>query len=192
MIVSYNDLVVPKSPFLDTQTNRPTREWLMYLLSLGRQPVYGSFMSTTTQNPTAINTPARLAFDLQNYANQMYYTTGDGIHFQQDGLYNLQFSSQVLNSDTQTHDVDIWFRKNGVDVPNTASVFSVLGTHGGQPGYFVVAANFFVDILAGDYIEMWWSTNSTSVSIQSLPAITTPFASPAAPGLVLTIQKVNL
>jgi len=191
-MISINDLAVPKSPFLDITTNRPSREWLMYLLALGRQPVYGSFIATTNQTVSAINTPFRLSLDTTTVANQIYFTPGDGIHVQQDGVYNVQFSAQVLNTDTAAHDADIWIRQNGVDVPNTASVFSVVGTHGGQPGFFVVAANFYLTMTAGDYIEFWWSTNSTQMSIQALPAITTPFTSPASPGLVVTLQKVNL
>lgn len=188
---SINDLAVPKSPFLDGQTNRPTREWLMYLLSLGRQPVYGSFLSTTTQT-TAANTPTRIVFDTLAVANQMYYTAGDGIHLQQDGIYNVQFSAQLVNADTAIHDVNLWIRVNGVDVANTASIASVPNKHGGTNGSIIVAANFFLPLNSGDYLEMWWATDSTQISVQTIPAQTSPYVAPASPGIVISLQKVNL
>lgn len=188
---SINDIAIPKSPFLESQTNRPTREWLMYLLSLGRQPAYGSFLSTATQT-AAVNTPTRLVFDTQVTANQLYYTTGDGIHVQQDGIYNVQFSAQLVNTDTAIHDVNIWLRQNGIDIPITASIISVPTKHGSVNGAAIVAANFFVTMTSGDYIELWWATDSTQVSVQTLPAQTSPYAAPSSPGLVVTLQKVNL
>lgn len=190
-MANINDINIPKSPFLDTQSNRPTREWLMYLLGLGRTFVYGAFSSTTIQSQSVINTPKIITFDNTDYANLTYYTAGDGVRVKQSGLYNVQFSIQLTNTDTQSHDVDVWFRLNGVDIPNTASLTTVQGTHGGQPGYAIIAANFFVQINAGDYLEMWWASNSLQVQLNYLPPITTPFVSPGSPSVVLTLNQIN-
>ena len=189
---SINDLAVPKSPFLDGQTNRPTREWLMYLLQLGRQPVYGAFASTANQTVSAANTPTRVIFDTVDVANQIYYTSGDGIHLQQDGVYNVQFSLQITNDDTVIHDAYFWFRLNGEDISNSASFTSVVNKHGGVVGYGLLAANFFFTLTAGDYIELWWATDSTQVTLATLPATTTPLVKPESPSVVVTLQKVNL
>lgn len=157
---------------------------------------YGSFSSQTTQSVTTINTPKRVSFDTTDAANDMYFVVGDGIHVNVAGTYNVQFSVQLTNSDTQAHDVDIWLRKgsgSGVaaDVPNTASVVTVPSTHGGQPGYNVLAANFYVTLQVADYIEFWWASNSTLVQMNYLPAITTPFTSPGAPAIVATLTFVS-
>lgn len=151
----------------------------------------GEFICTTTQTQSVINTPKLIVLDTVNYANGMYHEPGDGIHVEHNGLYNVQFSAQVTNTQTQPHDFDIWIRKNGVDVPNTASVGSIVGTHGGQPGYMVMAANFFIPMEAGDYLEFWWATNATNVELNYLPAITTPFTSPGAPAFVVTLSFVS-
>ena len=104
---------------------------------------------------------------------------------------NFAFSVQATNSDTQNHDVDVFFRKNGSPLANSASVFTVLSTHGGQPGYQVTAANIFIQLQPTDYVEMYWSTNSTQVQLNYLPAITTPFISPGALSVILTAQFVS-
>lgn len=157
---------------------------------------YGAFQSTANQTVSTINTPTRVALDTTDFASGMNLVIGDGIHVTNAGLYNVQFSIQVTNADTQIHDLDIWIRKGASggtasDVAGTASVCSVVGTHGGQPGYQFNAANFFIRFNAGDFIEFWWSTNSTQVTLQALPAITTPFTSPAAPSAVVTLTWVG-
>jgi hypothetical protein len=152
---------------------------------------YGGYQSNVTQTVATINTPTLIYLEVADVENGTYRTAGDGIHVRQGGVYNVQFSSQVTNADTQAHDAAIWFRINGVDHPYSNSVFTISGTHGGQPGYSVVAANFFFELVAEDYIEMWWSTNSLQVTLNTLPPITSPFTAPGAPAVVCTLSFVS-
>ena len=152
-------------------------------------PAYGGFHDTTIQTVSTINTPTKVSLNTTDFHNGMSLAS-NRITITRAGLYNLAFSLQVTNSDTVNHDMDLWIRQNGTDVPASASVATVLSTHGGQPGYGIVAANFFIQAAANDYIEFWWSSNSTQVSINTLPAITTPFASPAAPSIVVTLHQI--
>jgi hypothetical protein len=151
---------------------------------------YGSFSSTQTQTLTATNTPTKVTLNNTDYNNGVTLSS-NRVTVTHGGLYNVQFSVQLTNTDTQQHDMDIWFRKNGTDVTNSASVQTVTSTHGGQPGYTVIAANFFVRFADNDYIEAWWCSNSTQVQMNYLPAITTPFVSPGAPSVVLTFTYVS-
>lgn len=152
-------------------------------------PAYGSFYDTTTQTAGAINTPQKVSINTSQYASQMSISSSR-VTFARAGLYNIAFSFQVTNTDVNPHDVDVWLRQNGTDVTASASVATAVATHAGQPGYLIIAANFFIQAAVNDYLEMWWATNSTTMQIQTLPAITTPFASPAAPGIQLTINQV--
>ena len=115
------------------------------------------------------------------------------------GIYNLQFSAQMVNTDSQIHDIDIWFRKNGVlsssaDIPNSNSRYSVPNRHGGIDGNLIAALNFFVDLEENDYIEIMWHTFDTSTTIEALPAVsasgTTP-AIPATPSVIATMAYVS-
>lgn len=158
--------------------------------------VYGAFQSNTTQTVAAAATPTRVTLDTTDYARGVSYVVGDGIHVEQAGIYNIQFSCQLTNDDTQIHEMDIWLRKGtdvspAVDIPNTASVTSVAGTHGGLPGYHIIAANFFVELRANEYVEFWWAASSTQVKMNYLPAITSPFTSPGAPSIVVTVTFVS-
>ena len=115
------------------------------------------------------------------------------------GRYNIQFSAQFVNTDTQIHDIDVWFRKNGVlsstaDIANSNSQFSVPNKHGGVDGHLIAALNFFIDLAADEYIELMWHTTNTACTIQALPAVaasgTTP-AIPATPSIITTVSYVS-
>ena len=106
------------------------------------------------------------------------------------GIYNLQFSFQFVNTDTQIHDTDVWFRKNGTDIPNSNSRFSVPNSHGGVDGHLIAALNFFVDMDPGDFMEIMWHTDSTQTSLQQLPTAASP-TRPATPSAIVTVQYVS-
>ena len=107
------------------------------------------------------------------------------------GVYNIQFSIQFANADTQIQDVDIWFRKNGTDVAGSNSKFSVPNSHGGTDGHLIAALNFFIELAAGDYIQIMWATTSTSVTIEQIPAQTTP-TRPSTPSVIATMTYVSM
>lgn len=191
MSANISNVNIPKSPFLDTQTNRPSREWLLYLLGLGRYFGYGSFQNTADQTFATANTPTLLAVNTTDYANGMYYATGDGFHVLQNGIYNVQYSLQMVNTSTSIHEIDVWLRKNGVDVPGTATIFSVTAKHGGTNGYTVPVANFYVQLNAGDWVELWASVSDTALFIDAQVAQTSPYNRPLIPSTVVTINQVS-
>ncbi len=106
------------------------------------------------------------------------------------GVYNMQFSIQFTNTDTQIHDADIWFKKNGTNIANSNSRFSVPNSHGGVDGHLIAALNFFVDMDPGDFIEIMWHTDDTNISLQHLPTATSP-TRPATPSAIVTMQYVS-
>ena len=109
------------------------------------------------------------------------------------GVYSLTFSIQFTNADNQIHDANVWLRKNNAgsagDVPDTDSKFSVINSHGGVHGNVIGTVNFVLSLAANDYIELIWSTTNTQVSLESLPAGTSP-VSPRIPSVVFTATQV--
>jgi hypothetical protein len=106
------------------------------------------------------------------------------------GIYNVQFSVQFVNTDGQIHDTDIWFRKNGVDIANSNSQFSVPNSHGGVDGHLIGALNFFVELAATDYIELMWATQNSGLTIQAIAAQVSP-TRPATPSVIVTVARVS-
>jgi hypothetical protein len=153
--------------------------------------VYGAFQNNSDVTLAAANTATLIPINTTDYTNGTSYVSGNGIHVAVSALYNYQFSIQFANTSTAIHSAVVWLRKNGVDVPGTASKFDVPSKHGSSDGYLIGACNFYVDLLDGEYIELWWACDSTSVFLESAPAQTTPYAHPSIPSVVATLSFVS-
>lgn len=158
---------------------------------------HASIQRTTDKTFTA-NTATQITFNQNDYLNGCANDGTDGIVVSQPGIYNYQFSVQFANTDSQLHTAWVWLRKNGVDIPGTASKFDVPSKHGSSDGYLIAAANFYVDLQATDYVSMYAAVNqayvpavSDGVYMEAYPAQTTPFAHPSIPSVVATLSFVS-
>lgn len=178
----------------------PTMGWVMFEGGDASFPVwvggdsaavpasYGAFSDFTTQTATA-NTVTVMTFNTTDEASGISIANGSKITFAFAGTYNLQWSGQFENTDTQEHDVSIWFRKNGVDVPGSTGVVGVTASHGGIPGHVLPSWNFVFTVAAADYYELCWSTPNVGVSIRTYPAGVSPVR-PSTASLILTVSPV--
>ena len=151
---------------------------------------YAAIQRTTNKTFT-VDTATQITFDTNDFLNGCTNDGTDGIHVEQSGIYNYQFSVQLKNTDTQIHTAWIWLRNNNVDVPGTASKFDVISSHGGIDGFVIAACNFYVQAEAGDTIEMWAAVNNVAVTFDASPAQTVPFAHPSIPSVVATLTFVS-
>ena len=74
-------------------------------------------------------------------------------------------------------------KKNGVDVPNSATELAVQGTN----SEVVAAWNFVVSASANDYYELMWSSTDDHIQIK---ARTASGVVPAIPSIILTVVSV--
>ena len=141
-----------------------------------------------TGSPTTIGT---VLFNNTSFS-QGVKTSADftRIEFEYAGVYNLQFSAQLLNFTTAEDNVVVWFVKNGVDIPYSASVQQVNAKHGGKPGATVLTVNIFEEFNAGDYMNLKWASDTGNTVIGSYPAGTSP-VHPVSPGLIFTVTFVS-
>lgn len=112
------------------------------------------------------------------------------IYVDQPGLYNVQFSFQFTNTDTQIHDIDIWFKKNDATLANSNSQFSVPNKHGGVNGHLIASMNYPIELNADDYFEIVWHTANSAVFIEAIPVQTAPIR-PATPSVIVTVFFVS-
>lgn len=152
---------------------------------------YGAWQDNVTQTAAASNTGYPMIFRTTDLSNGVSVVTNGTnltrITFANTGIYNLQFSSQFENTDTQEQDVTIWLRKNGVDVPGSSGFIAVVSSHGGVPGHCIASWNYLLDIVGGDYYELVWSTTDhTKVTMKYYAAGSPP---PAAASVILTVTQ---
>lgn len=151
---------------------------------------HASIQRTTDLTFTA-DTATLVTFDTNDYILGMTNDGTDGIVVSKAGIYNYQFSVQLVNADPQIHTAYIWLKVNGVDAPGTASKFDVIASHGGGDGSIIGAANFYVQLDPGDYVSMYAAVTDASVSMEAMAAQTTPFARPSIPSVVATLSFVS-
>lgn len=159
----------------------------------------GSFWDQTTQGDANVNpgfladTAYVMTFDHADTANNrgISMVNGSQITFTNPGLYNIQFSAQVESSQGgAANTLTIWLRVNGVDIPWTATDFTLLA----NSARLVTAWNFFVPVTCSggvcDHYELVWSSESPYAGLVTDVAKTGPDR-PAIPSIILTVDQVQ-
>jgi len=142
----------------------------------------GLFYSTTAQTAAATNTGYPVEFENTYIGNGVSIEGVDKtrITVSADGVYNFQVTLLTQHTNSSDATVWTWINKNGTDV-----------TYGGQKTTIKGNAdrslywNFSIDLTADQYIEMYWATSDTTLSLHT-EAPTAPH-----PGLPSTIVAVS-
>jgi hypothetical protein len=146
---------------------------------------YGVFSSTATQTPTLINTPYAVSFNTIDIASGVIVNNSTRVTTQYAGLYSFDFRLQLTSSNSSQKNVYIWARKNGVDIPRSASKVTLVG----NAVELVPSWSFTVTMQPDDYFELMYATDDVAVSINA-PA-STSFA-PATPSATIRVSQINL
>ena len=147
---------------------------------------YAQYQDDITQSIAVINTGYPIKFRTLDISNGITVVSDSRITFANTGIYNLQFSVQLDNSDTQEHDVTIWLRKNGVDVAGSSGFVAVVSKHGGVNGHVLPSWNYLLDVVAGEYYEIVWSSTSTQVTMPFIAAGSPP---PSTASAIFTVTQ---
>jgi hypothetical protein len=150
---------------------------------------YGAFSDSTTQT-VAANTAQAVTFNTSDYVNGVSVVTNSKITVTVPGIYNLQFSAQLQNTDAALQDASVWLRKNGADVAGSLGRVSVPGVHSAVNGNTIASWNYFVQLAGNDYVELWWSNTNTAVTIQTYAAGTSP-TRPTTASVISTLSFVS-
>jgi hypothetical protein len=151
---------------------------------------YGAFQDTTDQTAANTTTAYAVTFNTTDYTNGIYLSNSSRLNVRNYGIYNIQFSLQYKNTTNDGQDVDIWFRKNGTDVANSNSRFHMPARKStGDPSHLIAAMNFYIEMNAGDYVQVMWRTSDVNVSLEHFAAGTSP-TRPAIPSAIVTVSYV--
>jgi hypothetical protein len=144
---------------------------------------YGQFYDTTPQTATAINTPKAVTFNTTDVSNGVYIGSPTSrIYVDEHSIYNFLFSIQLDKTSGGSGIFWVWPRINGVDVPDSNSQIQIQGNDAEQ----LVTVGYFFDLKAGDYVEIMFAVNDTTVRMDYFPA--SAFY-PAIPSIILTVSN---
>lgn len=148
---------------------------------------YGSFYDLSNQTAAAADSATAMQLSTTDFASGVSVQNNSQLRFTSGGIYNIQFSAQFDRSaGTAAQKVKIWLRKNGANVP--ASATEIIVTGGVGAASTVASWNFFQNLNATDQIEIMWSVTNPQVFLAFSPATTSP-ARPAIPSLIVTVNQ---
>ena len=152
---------------------------------------YGAFQDGTDQTAANTTTAYAITFDTTDFNNGVTLSNSSRLNVSQAGIYNIQFSVQLVNTTNASTDIDIWFRKNGTNIDKSNSRFGLAPRKSvGDPFHIIGAMNFFVSLSSGDYIELMWRTGDVGASIEQYGTSSTP-TRPSIPSVIATVTFVS-
>ena len=152
---------------------------------------WGSFWDSTSQVAALANTAYSIKLRQVDTASRgIKIISNERITFDHPGIYSITFSIQFSSTDSSIHDINVWLRKNGVDVPASDSRFSITERHGSVDGNLIGTVNFVLGLSTNDYLELIWATSNVAAYIHAEVAQTSPLAHPSIPGIICTVVQV--
>jgi hypothetical protein len=150
---------------------------------------YGAFYDTTTQTAAA-NTATAITFNGTDYSNNVAIGSPTSkIIISKTGTYSVSFSIQGDNSGSQVDNITVWFRINGSDIANSAGISAIPAKHGSTHGALVFGWVEYLTFSAGDYLQMYWTTDSGTSSLTTYPVGSSP-THPLSPCVALSLNYI--
>ena len=146
----------------------------------------GLFFNTADQPIAVINTAYPVVFNATYLSNAVQLQSGSTSRVEAlvSGIYNFQYSGQVLSSSGSAKELAIWIRRDGTDIGYSTRVFTdSVNNHRNTTSW-----NFNIDLQAGQYIEIIAAVTSTNLWLDAQVA-----ASPktGVPSSVLTVNYIS-
>jgi hypothetical protein len=157
---------------------------------------YNQFQSDQTQTAPNVATANTLTLNIDDYPDGISIASGSRITVSHAGVYTIGFSIQAQNTATGTEQLDIWFRKNGTDIPDSNSRFGLSARKSATiPSSLIAVTNFMLTLAANDYVQIMWRVSDVAVTIPAFPAIAasagvTP-AIPATPSALVIVAFIS-
>ena len=145
-------------------------------------PRFGMFYDTTSQTAAAANTAYAVTFDSTMSSQGVTIVSSSQITVDRPGRFNINWAVHPNNSGGTTHNIWSWLRKNGADVAYTTVHSTLSGSHSEQQN----GGRHLVELAAGEYVEIYWATDDTGVSLETDAA--SAFA-PAGPSATVSVTN---
>ena len=107
------------------------------------------------------------------------------ITFAAAGTYMLAPSIQFANSAGADHTATVWFRLNGTNIANSATITTVPKVSEGGAQFFQIV--IYEQVTAGQYIEIMWLPSNAAVTVEYTAA---GAIAPAIPSIILASERI--
>jgi hypothetical protein len=151
---------------------------------------YGQFSNNNDQTAPSTGTSAVVQWDTTEISNGVYLSNTTRINVRNAGVYNVSFALQLQNSTNDAQYADVWIRKNGTDITNSASRFGIPARKStGDPSHLTGYKSFYVNLAAGDYVEIAGAVSDVGVTLEHFASSGT-IPRPAIPAANISVDYV--
>ena len=157
---------------------------------IGQTGYYGAFYDTTNQSNAGIGTWNFVSIGNTSSSNGVNITSGNRITFAYGGVYEINYDLQFNNTSTSLRNIDVWFRKNGIDIQNSNTSYNITEKGTGPDGILVAALQYIVTVNANDYIQILWNASSTLVTLITFAAQSSPTI-PVSPSVIVGVTQAS-
>lgn len=141
--------------------------------------------SSTADQTGNVSAATAVTFNTDLTGTGISVSASTQITFAAAGTYMLAPSIQFVNSTVADHDVTVWFRKNGTNIANSATILTVPKAADG--GAAVFSLSFFDTVTAGQYIEIMWLPENIAVTVDAAVA---GAIAPAIPSIICPVMRI--
>jgi len=145
----------------------------------------GYFYSTVTQTNPVANAINIVTFSNTGLSQGITLVSGTRLTVSKTANYTITSIIQYDKTAGGSASIDIWLRKNGVDVGNS-NINTTITANGAAN---TAASNYTLAMNAGDYLELVWQGSSTGAELLAVPAQIGPVR-PASPSARTTIVQL--
>lgn len=150
-------------------------------------------LSSANQYATGDNVATQVTFGTVGSNSGFTILTGTATA-NSPGVYKMDCSLQLVNTDIVQRDVFVWFQANGAELANSSSRFTVPAL-----GAITAYSSVQVDLNTNDEIKAWWATDKAynptgpvnGVYARATAAQTVPYVRPANPSAVGSINFIS-
>jgi hypothetical protein len=145
----------------------------------------GLFFSIDDQPIGAANTAQPIEFPVEYLNNAVKVNSGteSRVYVDIGGVYNFQFSGQLLSGSASAKQVYIWISRNGTDIGYSTHQYTISGAN----THLNISWNFDIDLDEGEYVEIQWASSDIDTKFEAA-APTAPH--PGMPSAVIAVNFV--
>lgn len=143
----------------------------------------GLFFNTADQTFAATNTAYPVVYSATYLSNAVELQSGSTSRIQVSvsGVYNFQYSGQLLSTNASAKNVYLWIVRNGIDIGYSTHAYTLSANN----EYTEINWSFNIDLANGEYLELEIATSDTNVRLDAVAA-TSPH-----PGIPSSVMAVN-
>lgn len=145
----------------------------------------GAFSSSQTQTAAAGSAVA-MTFNTTEISVGVEIQNSSRMVIANPGIWNVQFSAQLLKNSGGHEDVSIWLAQNGSPVANSTGDVQIAGNNTAV----IAAWNYVIQTTTiNEFLQLMWSSPAGDIALTAVASRTAPIR-PAIPSVIATVTPV--